>query len=896
MALLSQTQGLYDNAETLLLRSLTIREKALGKEHPEVGISLNNLAGLYQDKGNYDKSEAFYLRALGLREKTLGKEHPDVGLTLNDLAVLYRIQGNYALSESLQLRSLKILEKALGKEHSNTATSLDNLAVLYYLQGNYAKAEPFFLGTLAILEKIFSREHPKVASSLNNLALLYRIQGNFSASESSFLRAIAIDEKAFGRKHPKIATSLSNLAILYESQGNYRKAESLLLEALNIREKLQGREHSSVGITLNNLAGVYKSMGNDEKAQSSYLRSLAIFEKTLGHKHPEVANSLSNLSSLYWSKGDIPSTTNFLSRGLAVEEENLQLIYTISEQRKQDYLQTFTGRTHAVVSLALQQANQNPTVNKLAATTVLRRKGRVMDAMTDMVQTLQSQSANNPETKKLFDEWLGVQQQLANLVYQGAGEQKFEVYQQQIKELETKKEQLEDKISSKSAEFRQEIKPVELTDIQAQIPSDAAMVEIVQYSPFNPKPKKNSEKLSQPRYAAVVLRRTGEPKWVDLGDAASIDKSVASFRQVLATAPGTSERGIDVTPVEGKSQISKLQELARNLDKQVMAPIRPLLGDARHLLLSPDGQLNLIPFEALKDDRNKYLVESYAFSYLTTGRDLLRLETTAKQLSNPVVFADINYDRQETTIAANPPVSSTAISRGSQNQRSADFTTLTFGKLKATLAEAEEIKKIFPNTNVITGEKATETAIKQLKTPSILHLATHGFFLPNKEIKPDTHNNNQLEQPKYLNLENPLLRSGLALAGFNERQNKQSNNIEDGVLTALEVAGLNLRGTPLVILSACETGLGNVKLGDGVYGLRRALVIAGSQAQLLSLWQVDDNGTKDLMVKYYERIKAGKGRHAALREVQLEFLKNPKYQHPYYWASFIPSGNWQSMK
>jgi CHAT domain-containing protein len=307
--------------------------------------------------------------------------------------------------------------------------------------------------------------------------------------------------------------------------------------------------------------------------------------------------------------------------------------------------------------------------------------------------------------------------------------------------------------------------------------------------------------------------------------------------------------------------------------------------------------LNLIPFEALKDEQNKYLVENYAFSYLTTGRDLLRLDTTAKQLSNPVVFADINYDRQGTAIASNPGVSSTAKSRGSQNQRSADFTNLMFGKLNATLTEAEEIKKIFPNTNIITGENATETAIKQLQTPSILHLATHGFFLPDREIKPNSSSlNKQLDEPKYLNLENPLLRSGLALAGFNNRQNKQNNNTEDGVLTALEVAGLNLRGTQLVILSACETGLGNVKTGDGVYGLRRALVIAGTQTQLLSLWKVDDAGTKDLMVKYYGKIKAQKGRHSALREVQLEFLKNPNYQHPYYWASFIPSGNWQPIK
>ncbi|NJN13334.1 MAG: CHAT domain-containing protein, partial [Richelia sp. RM1_1_1] len=658
-----------------------------------------------------------------------------------------------------------------------------------------------------------------------------------------------------------------------------------------------GKEHPDVAASLNNLAALYQLQGNYSSSEPLYLRSLAIWEKVLGKEHPNVATSLNNLSVLSWSQGDITRATDFLTRGLEIQEKNLQLIYAVgSEQRKQNYAQKFTGSTAITITLALQQP-QNPTLAKLAATTVLRRKGRVLDAITDTVQILRTQLADNPETKKLFDDWLDVQRRLANLIYRGQGEQKFEIYQKQIKQLQAEKEKLEEQVSVRSAEFRKEITPVELADIQAKIPTDAAMVEIVQYQPFNPKAKKPSEQWGKPRYAAVVLRNTGEPSWVDLGDAATIDKSVASFRQVLAFAPATNtsnskdDRGIDVTPVEGKRK-AQLEELARTLDQQVMAPIRPLLGDARHLLLSPDGQLNLIPFEALKDEQNKYLVEKYAFSYLTTGRDLLRLETTAKEYSNPVVFADINYE-QQTVIAK---------SRGSENKRSTDFANLKFGSLAATSEEGQQIKKIFPDTNIITGTKATESAIKQLKTPSILHLATHGFFLPDKEIKPVSpainQLNNQLDKPQYVNLENPLLRSGLALAGFNNRQNKQSNNnTEDGVLTALEVAGLNLRGTELVVLSACETGLGDVKTGDGVYGLRRALVIAGSQSQLLSLWLVADDGTKDLMVEYYQKIKAGKGRHEALREVQLEFLNsNTEYNHPYYWASFIPSGNWKGMR
>jgi len=896
LAELYRTQGNYSKAEPLYLRALAIDEKVLGAEHPSVATSLNNLAELYRTQGNYSKAEPLLLRALAIREKVLGAEHPSVATSLNNLAELYRTQGNYSKAEPLLLRALAIREKVLGAEHPDVAGSLNSLATLYYSQGNYSKAEPLLLRANAIYEKVLGAEHPDVAQSLNNLATLYYSQGNYSKAEPLLLRANAIYEKVLGAEHPDVAQSLNNLATLYYSQGNYSKAEPLLLRANAIYEKVLGAEHPDVAQSLNNLAELYRTQGNYSKAEPLYLRALAIFEKVLGKEHPNVALSLNHLAELSWSQGDITRATDFLTRGLEIEEKNLQLIYAVgSEQRKQNYAQTFTASSDATITLALQQS-KNPTLAKLAATTVLRRKGRVLDAMTDTVQILRSQLEDNPETKKLFDQYLDVQQQLANLVYRGQGEEKFEIYKQQIQQLETQKERLEEQVSVRSAEFRQEIIPVELADIQAQIPPDAAMVEIVQYKPFNPTAKKDSEAWAKPRYAAVVLRAIGQPQWVDLGDAATIDKSVASFRRVLAPGSVGSERGIDVTP-DGKSQVSRLQEVARNLDKQVMEPLRPLLGDARHLLLSPDGQLNLIPFEALKDEQNQYLVEKYSFSYLTTGRDLLRLDTTAKQLTNPVVFADINYDQQQTVVASN----STIKMRGSENKRSADFADLTFPPLAATLPESQEIKKIFPQTDVLLGEKAIETAIKQIQNPQILHLATHGFFLADEEkptISPAINQlNNQLQQPQYLNLENPLLRSGLALAGFNSRQNKQSdNNTEDGVLTALEVAGLNLRGTQLVVLSACETGLGNVKTGDGVYGLRRALVIAGSQSQLLSLWKVADDGTKDLMVEYYQKIKAGKGRHEALREVQLEFLNSTEYQHPYFWASFIPSGNWRGMR
>ncbi|MBW4449171.1 MAG: tetratricopeptide repeat protein [Spirirestis rafaelensis WJT71-NPBG6] len=868
LASLYREQGSYHKAESLVVRSLAIREKVLGKEHPDVVTSLNNLAELYRVQGSYQKAEPLYLRSLAIREKVLGKEHPDVATSLNNLATLYLEQGSYQKAEPLYLRSLAIYEIVLGKEHPSVASSLNNLAELYSSQGSYEKAEPLYLRSLAIREKVLGKEHPDIANSLNSLAELYREEGSYEKAEPLYVRSLAIYEKVLGKEHPSVAISLNNLAILYQNQGSYEKAEPLFVRSLAIREKVLGKENPSVASSLNNLAELYSSQGSYKKAEPLFVRSLAIREKVLGKEHPDVAQTLNNLAGLYYAQNDITRATDFFSRGLAVEEHNLDLIFAVgSEQRKQNYARTFTGTTDGIISLSLQQATNNPTLAKLTLTTVLRRKGLVLDAVTDNIQTLRSQLASKPETKKLFDDWLNVNQELSALVYKGQGKQSPTEYKAKFQQLEAEKERLEEAITTKSAEFRTATQPVELAAIQTQIPKDAALVEIVRYHPFNPKAK-SGEKWGKPRYAAAALRSVGEPKWVDLGDAATIDKSVADLREAL------------------KDRRVSVKQLARTLDQQVMAPIRPLLGSARHLLLSPDGQLTLIPFEALKDEQNKYLIQRYTFSYLSSGRDLLRFQLPANSRSNPVVFANIDYDQQE--------IATASAVRGSENRRSADLADLQFGSLGNTLEEANKIKGIFPDTKIISGKQATEAVIKQLQTPSILHLATHGFFVPDQQ--PDLiadYFNKQL--PNALNLENPLLRSGLALAGINNRTKALSNS-NDGVLTALEVAGLNLRGTQLVVLSACETGLGDVKVGDGLYGLRRALVIAGSQSQVLSLWIVSDEATKDLMVKYYQNLKGSKGRHEALREAQMELLKTPGYEHPYYWASFVPSGDWSALK
>jgi CHAT domain-containing protein/Flp pilus assembly protein TadD len=936
LALLYYRKRDYAKAEPLYQRALAIYEKALGPEHPNVANSLNNLAGLYDKKGDYAKAEPLYQRALAIREKVLGPDHPDVASSLNNLAALYKTKGDYAKAEPLYRRALAIKEKALGPEHPNVANCLGNLAVLYDAKGDYAKAEPLFLRALAILEKALGSEHPGVALTLNNLAALYDQKGDYAKAEPLYQRALAIQEKALGPNHPDVALSVNNLAGLYYNKGDYAKAETLFQRALAIYEKALGPDHPDVGPPLNNLAQLYRARGDYAKAEPLYQRALAIRkkalgpdhpdvalslnrlaglydrkgdyanaellyqqaleiqEKALGPDHPDVALSLNSLAGLYDTKGDVTRAVAFLLRATDISERNIALNLTIgSERQKLLYLATFADETDRTISLHIQSAPNDQAARRLALTTILRRKGRALDAAADGIAALRRRL--NPQDRELLDQLTDLRSRLATLVLGGPGKTDPAQYRAAIKRLEEQAEKLEAQISTRSAEFRVQSQPVTLESVQAAIPPGAALVEFVSYTPYNAKKHESGSR----RYVAYVLSNQSEPVWVDLGEASEIDKDVNELRAVL--------RKDEDKPLSDIER--EVKPKARLLDQKIMQPVRKLLGDKRQLLLSPDGALNLIPFATLVDEQGKYLIESYSLTYLTTGRDLLRLQTRMESQQGATVFANPDFGGNQTAGSgramrvkpASNNTSPTAENGAPQNPSQAiDFSQAYFPALPGTAEEAQALKTIFPDAKVWTRRQATKTELKQVNAPAFLHIATHGFFLDDVVVSAAeaksrglfirTNQPGEITGPEF-HVEDPLLRSGLALAGAN----LHGGGGDDGILTAKEAAGLNLWGTKLVVLSACDTGVGEVKNGEGIYGLRRALVLAGSQTQVMSLWPVSDEGTRDLMIGYYKGLQSGAGRSEALRRVQLKMLASGSRKHPYYWASFIQSGEWANL-
>ncbi|HEY9432366.1 MAG TPA: tetratricopeptide repeat protein [Blastocatellia bacterium] len=920
-------KGAYAKAEMLCQRALDIREKALGKDHPDTGVSLNSLAELYYFQGKYGKGEPLFKRALDIFEKAAGKDHPLTAQCLSNLAELYRRRGKYEEAESLNKRALDIWEKALRKDNQYTAYTLDSLATLYNSQGRYLDAEPLFKRAIDIWEKALGKDHPTTATGLDNLASLYRMQGKFVEAERLLKRAIDIwekalgkdheftatgltnlakiyalqrkyveaeplikramdiHEKALGKDHEFIATDINNLAKLYQEQGKYKEAEPLYQRALDIYEKALGKEHPFTAINITNIANLHTLQGNYAQAESLYKRALDIREKAMGNEHPTTVQSLDDLAVLYTAVGDLVQAIKFQSRANAASERNLARNIVIgSERRKLAYLATLSAQTFRTISFQLHNAPDDPEACALAATLVLQRKGRALDATSQNLNALRGRF--NTEDRALLDRLTETRSQTARLVLGGPQNMTVEQHQARIKKLEDQADKDEAEISGRSSEFRAQYLPVTLEAVRAAIPPDSALIEFTFYRPFNVKAANRGRAYGRLRYVAYVLRREGEIKWRELGEAEAIDTAIAAFRKAMR----------DPKSVEVK-------RLARALDAKVFQPLRPLLGDMTRLLISPDGPLNLIPFAALADERGRYAVERYSISNLASGRDLLRLQVARESRGGPLVVAAPDYGRRSQVEAARPEKQEKDASEDevkAESARSA-IKEFYFPPLPNAAREGEALRALLPDATLLTKGQATKAALGQVRSPKLLHIATHSFFLEDQQLtlagergaEALTDNPEpamQRLERRGIRIESPLLRSGLALAGANEH--KEDDN---GIMTALEVTGLNLWGTKLVVLSACDTGVGEVKNGDGVHGLRRALALAGTETQVMSLWAVSDQATRELMVSYYRMLQQGQGRGEALRQAQLEMLKGVNRRHPYYWAGFIQSGEWANM-
>ena len=874
-------QGKLDEAVKEQQGALRLAEELYGADDPRTADQLDALARLHQAAGQNDRAESVLRRSLQIKEAKLGKDHAAVALTLLELAALYGHTGQYAKAEPLYRRSLELMEAKLGKDRPEVAAALDDLGALYRETGQPAQALPLLQRSLEIREAKWGKHDLQVALSLDNLAALYQSMKEPARAEPLYRRALAIQEAKLGKNHPQVAISLDHLAALYQSTGEYAKAEPLYRRSLENREASLGKDHQEVATSLDCLAALYQSMKEYAKAEALSERALKIKEAELGKDHPAVATSLSIVAALEGAQGQWQDSAGHAGEALRVSRRHsLTVLPALSEPEQLAFLhERFPHRLHLALSLALAE----PGLAARAAEWLLNGKGLPEAVLAERAWL--AHDAGDAGRARAARELRDVRLRLARLTLAAAPA---------AQPADRRRER--DRLGEREAELarilgrRDGRDPgdgwLALDQLRKALPADTVLIDVARFDPFDFRAR---DKPWRPAgYVAWVVPAAGrgDVRLVDLGEASKIDAAVGLVRESLKEAAAA----IRARGESGAEE--EFREQARALAKLVLAPLLPHAEKASHWVISPDGPLWLVPWAALPLAEKDYLVEKYRLSFAVNGRDLLG-GGDGRKPSAPVTLADPDYDARPQT-PERPGEAPLLVAR--------ERTTLRgilprFGRLPGAAREAGAIAphlRAYAGAEpaLLLGEQATLTALQKLRAPRVLVLSTHGFFLPDVPLPPK-----QVEQllraearRPDIPLENPLLRSGLALAGANRHGQERGS----GLLTGMDTAALELRGCELVVLPACETTPGGVNKGDGVAALHQAFQLAGAQSVLATLWQAPEGDSTPVLVDFFGRLAKGDSRPEALRQAQLRRIKERRQRdgaaHPFFWAAFTLTG------
>jgi CHAT domain-containing protein/Tfp pilus assembly protein PilF len=878
LAWLYQGTGDYVKAERLGRQAVEIRKRALGENHPLYAQSLEVLAVVYRQMGDLAKAEPLYRQAREIKKRAVGENHLVYADSLNNLANLYKEMGELAKAEPLHRQALEIRKRVLGENHPDYAASLNNLANLYKNMRDFAKAEPLYRQALEIRKRVLGENHSNYAGSLNNLANLYKNMRDYRKAEPLYRQALEIRKRMLGENHPLYAQSLDNLANLYEETGDYTKAEPLHRQALEIRKRALGENHPDYADSLNNLAVLYRDMGDYAKAEPLIRQALEIKKRSVGEQNPDYARSLNNLARLYYAQGQLAAAEQCYSQELALLARWTQEgLAAVGERQRIRLLSGHGAALDHYLSVAPAAGIKTEAIYRQ----VLAWKGAV-DALQDEDRLARDQ----PELKATLVQLEQARARLAQLAFTAPPAGQRQSFLQQLDALRDRKENLESDLARKSAAFRQvqETWRLGAAEVAAALPPGTVLVDMLYYNHYSP-PQGGKGPFRREGWAvAFVLRRGQAPMLVPLGDPRAIDQLVRAWRQALELGRPAS------------------MTAARALRRHVWEPLEPHLEGATTVLVIPDGALTQFPLAALPGHRpDTYLLEDLTIGYVSSAHRLV--ETLAAPADGAprrpgadaaglLAVGGIDYVADPGPAVPTEPAPTPGVPV-------ADPPRSVFGALAGTGPEVRRIGQLFDasfprqHALVLTGAAPTEATLKQQlrRQWRHLHLATHGFFesparvaairagVNSEEFGPEGAVGS--EESASLAMA-PLLHSGVALAGAG-RMNQDAGpgaqgslpDREDGILTAEEVQAMDLRGTDLVVLSACETGLGKLEHGQGVQGLQRAFQAAGARAVVASLWKVDDAATTLLMEQFYANLWSKKlTKLEALRQAQLTVLND----------------------
>ncbi len=908
---LYEAMGKFDKSEKLHLKAIDIFKKIKGVRHPDYAWTLNDLGKLYRTMGAYEKAEPLYIEAKNIWENALGKEHPDYAWSLNNLANLYNFMGSYEKAEPLLENAVSIWLKIYGEENAAYASGLNNLAALYYNMGLYIRAEPLFKKSCELREKLLGKNNPDYAGSLNNLAGVYMKMDSFESAEKLYKESLVIRDKIYGREHAEYANGIGNLGILYNLMGRKEKAESCFLEAISIWEKTKELEHPEYAVSLNHLANLYADTGFTETAEVYYLKAYRILVKVLGTSHPDFVQIQTQLAKLYVREARIQEAMPLLKS--VAENRKVQLIKAVqflSEYELSQYIHDFQNQedelgTCYFLCSADENNSERGTLLSLAYDHALFYKGFLSTAAT----RLKFLSSSTAESRAIYLQLKSYRRRLAMEYALPISERTS------VPELEAKANSAEKLLAKTVSGYAEAVRQVQWKDVQKSLGQNDAAIEFVHFN-FN-FPNATDRIL----YAALLVKKNVEhPILVPLFEEKSLDSLLHSF----------SERKADY--------VNRLYSLAdrgayaekraeKSLYEMIWKPLEKVLSGIQTIYYSPSGLLHRINLDAIPLSETETLADRYHFYRLNSTRQLVIPDDVKIVNNDAVLYGGIQFDQD--TIPSENGSYLASRSEVKSSAQTLDSTSRggSWNFLSGTEREVNSIEEIMKSTGfqaiLKKAKAATEESFKNIgahnfPSPRILHLATHGYFFPDphqansakRGMTQDSASGERtataaLSKPKFQSetketifqlSDHPMLRSGLIFAGGNAAwQGKQTlEGREDGVLTAYEISQLDLSNTELVVLSACETGLGDIEGNEGVYGLQRAFKIAGVKYIIMSLWQVPDKQTSLLMTTFYKKFLEAEGPdkggnkmsipnafHAAQKELRDIGLD------PYQWAGFV---------
>lgn len=905
-------------------RQLAILRRCLPAEHVDIAKCLNNIGFFKSDLGDLKDAERVLREAGDIDRKVLPPNHPGLATDANNLAANLLAQGRYPEAEPLFRESVALLRAAKGDTDPDVGRALHNLTAALSDQGDHAGAEQSIREALAIWGSPAQPDSTLVAYGLTSLAGVLDDQGRFTEAEPLYREALSIRRRRLGDEHPRVASSLNNLGSNLQEQGRSQEAETLIREALRIRIATTGETNPDVAATMENLGPSLMARHKLAEAEELYRKSLAIRRQLQGNDHPLVARCLNNLAACHLAMGKPSAAFDEAMEAEAIGLRHMKIcIMSTSERMALNQAQARPSGLSVALSVAAASGSDSARFVRESWDAVIRARAVVLDEVSARSRALAE--SGSPESAKLAEGLARARERLANLVVRGPQGKQPATFQRLCDDARAEKEQAEKDLAAASQRFRREQgrSQAGYGEVVSAIPREATLVAFAQGLAPGP------SGLDKQRYYYAFVQRHGvaDPAIITIGPATRVDSLVTAWREAIRKED----------PFQGEDP--ECRRAGEALRTTIWDPIRRQIGQVKQVFLVPDASLNLVSFDALPESGDRYLAEtSPAFSYLSAERDLIPTYEDAIGRSGLFAVGDPDFDsegivdlssiqaRAHTGPNAAPndladPKSEPEMLTGTRTTpfRGAppdcgQFRSMKFPRLPGSAREVASAKEAWlqstapgragdeaGSATLLTGRDASEAAVKILAPGRrVIHLATHGFFLgedcaanpAGERSASGTGAKRESGSPGG----NPLLSSGLAFGGANRRATAPRDQ-DDGILTAEEIASLDLSGTECAILSACDTGLGKVQAGEGVLGLRRAFEIAGAGSLVMSLWPIPDDVARSWMQTLYQsrfgagpRTSMASAARAANLSVLNDIRKRGGSTNPRFWAGFVATG------